>query len=141
LTGIYKQSLGIDLKVEEMEFGAFLAQAQGGNAPPAFVLGWGADYPDPENFLDILFHTGSRINRTNYSNPQVDALLDQARVEKDIDKRFKLYNQVEQLIINDTAWVPLAFAKVIVLQREYVTGIVEPGEGVRYYYPLKVKRP
>src|SRR5262249_1562970 len=75
LTGIFKQNLGMDLKVEEREWGAFLAEGQGGNAPPAYVLAWGADYPDPQNFVDILFHTGSKNNRTNYHNPQVDALL------------------------------------------------------------------
>lgn len=140
LTGIFKQSLGIDLKVEEMEFGAFLAEVQRGNAPPSYVLSWGADYPDPQNFLDILFHTGSRNNRTNYHNAEVDALLDQANVERDFDKRMKLYNQSEQLIINDTAWVPLAFGKNYWLQREYVEGTVDTPMGLLYYYSITSKR-
>ena len=138
LTGIYKQSLGIDLTVEEMEWGAFLAQVQRGNAPPAYVLAWSADYPDPQNFLDILFHTGSKNNRTNYHNEQVDKLLDQGAVEPDFDKRMKIYNQAEQMIVDDTPWVPLAFGEEHLLQRAYVQGAVRTPMGMLYYYPIKV---
>ena len=72
-----------------------------------FSLGWGADYPDPENFLDLLFHSDSDGNRTNYSNPEVDAVLEQARVEQDTTRRFELYNQVEEMILEDAPWVLL----------------------------------
>ena len=48
-----------------------------------FSLGWIADYPDPQNFLDIKFHSDSRNNETGYSNPEVDELLDQARARAD----------------------------------------------------------
>jgi peptide/nickel transport system substrate-binding protein/oligopeptide transport system substrate-binding protein len=138
LTGIYKQSLGLDLTVEEMEWGAFLAQVQRGNAPPAYVLAWGADYPDPQNFLDILFHTGSKNNRTNYHNEQLDKLLDQAAVEPDFDKRMKVYNQAEQLIVDDTPWAPLAFGQDYVLQRPFVQGTVRTPMGLLYYYPIQI---
>jgi ABC-type transport system substrate-binding protein len=138
LTGIYKQNLGLDLTVEEMEWGAFLAQVQRGNAPPAYVLAWGADYPDPQNFLDILFHSGSKNNRTNYHNEAVDQLLDQAATESDFNKRMALYNQAEQLIVDDTPWVPLAYGQSWVLQREYVQGAERTPMGLLYYYPIKL---
>ena len=138
LTGIYKQNLGLDLTVEEMEWGAFLAQVQRGNAPPAYVLAWGADYPDPQNFLDILFHTGSKNNRTNFHDEKVDQLLDQAAVERDFDKRMALYNQAEQMIVDDTAWVPLAFGQSWVLQRDYVRDAVRTPMGLLYHYPIKI---
>ena len=57
--------------------------------------------------MDILFHSESSNNHTNYSNPQVDALLEQARTETDKALRFRLYQQVEQLIVDDAPWVPL----------------------------------
>jgi oligopeptide transport system substrate-binding protein len=138
LTGIFKQNLGLDLTVEEMEWGAFLAQVQRGNAPPAYVLSWGADYPDPQNFLDILFHTGSKNNRTNYHNDAVDQLLDQAATERDFNKRMGLYNQAEQMIVDDTAWVPLADGQSWVLQRDNVQGAVRTPMGLLYYYPIKL---
>ena len=138
LTGIYKQNLGLDLTVEEMEWGAFLAQVQRGNAPPAYVLAWGADYPDPQNFLDILFHTGSKNNRTNYHNEKVDQLLDQAATERDVDKRMSLYNQAEQMIVDDTPWVPLAFGQRWLLKREYVQDVELTPMDLLYYFPIKI---
>jgi ABC-type oligopeptide transport system substrate-binding subunit len=43
-----------------------------------FFTGWVADYPDPENFLDILFHTGSSGNYGGFSSRELDTLLERA---------------------------------------------------------------
>jgi len=72
-----------------------------------FRIGWIADYPDPENFLDVLFHSKSSINHGSYRNLEVDTLLEQARVEPDEATRFRLYNRIEQMILDDAPWVPL----------------------------------
>jgi ABC-type oligopeptide transport system substrate-binding subunit len=61
------------------------------------------DYPDPENFADALFRTGASQNDGKYSNPAVDALLDRARTERDVAKRMQLYQQAEQIIVDDAA--------------------------------------
>ena len=70
-------------------------------------LSWSADYPDPENFLDGLFYSKSSNNNTKYSNLEVDALLEQARVEQDQALRFNMYHRIEQMIMDDAPWVPL----------------------------------
>ena len=70
-----------------------------------FSLGWIADYPDPENFLDLLFHGESQNNHTAYSNPEVNRLLEEARTERDRERRFEIYNQAEQMILDDAPWV------------------------------------
>ena len=72
-----------------------------------FEIGWTADYPDPHNFLDILFHSRSSANHMGYHNPQVDKLLEQARVEREEDRRVELYHRAEQMILDDAPWVPL----------------------------------
>ena len=72
-----------------------------------FRIGWGADYPDPENFLDILFHSESDNNHSGYNNLEVDSLLERARVERNREARFALYNQAEQMILDDAPWIPL----------------------------------
>ena len=72
-----------------------------------FELGWVADYPDPENFLDLLFHSESSLNHMAYSNREVDGLLEQARVERDQERRFGLYQRAEQFILTDAPWIPL----------------------------------
>ena len=70
-------------------------------------LGWEADYPDPQDFLDILFHSESSLNHGAYSNLAVDEVLEEARVEQDPVARMSLYRQAEQMIVDDAAWVPL----------------------------------
>ena len=74
-----------------------------------YELGWVADYPDPQNFLEILFHSDSAQNHGGYSNPEVDALLDEARGTQDDAERVALYKQAEQLILDDAVWIPLTF--------------------------------
>ena len=72
-----------------------------GHSGQIFSGNWCADYPDPENFADVLYHTGSQQNTGNYSNPALDAILDQARTEQDVTKRMQLYQQAEQMIVHD----------------------------------------
>ena len=85
-----------------------------------FATGWIADYPDPQNFLDVLFHTGAKYNTGNYSNPNVDTMLDQAGIESDETKRFKLYQQAEQTMVDEAACLPLWFGKTYLLIKPYV---------------------
>ena len=100
----WRQELGIEIDVQQTEWATFL-QDVNDRKYQMFSLGWIADYPDPENFLDLLFRTGSQNNNTNYSNLEVDRLLAEAAVERDRERRFQLYNQVEQMIVDDAPWV------------------------------------
>ena len=98
--------LGIRVEIQQTEWATFLQDLHGRRFQ-LFSIGWGADYPDPENFLDVLFHSQSDNIHTNYNNPTVDALLERARVEPDQTTRFELYNQAEQTILDDAPWLPL----------------------------------
>ena len=102
----WQEVLGVEVEIQQTEWATFLQDLQA-RRYHMFKLGWGADYADPENFLDILFHSKSENNHTNYNSPEVDALLEQARVEPDQDTRFKLYNRIEQMILDDAPWVLL----------------------------------
>ena len=75
------------------------------------VVGWIADYVDPQNFLDIKFHSESGNNETGYSNPEVDDLLERARTEQDEATRLGLYQQAEEIIVQDAPWIPLFHQK------------------------------
>ena len=105
---MWERNLGITAEFQQTEFATFLKDLHKGRFQ-MFDIGWIADYPDPENFLDILFHSDSSNNHTHYSNPEVDALLMKARVETDEAARYELYNQAEQMILDDAPWVPLWF--------------------------------
>jgi oligopeptide transport system substrate-binding protein len=115
LVAMYRDSLGVEIQVEQSE--NILA-----GAPQFFSMGWIADYPDPEDFLDILFHSESDLNHTRYSNPRVDELLEEARIETDSQRRTQLYLQAEEMIVADAPWVPLWHSVDYVLTRPYVKG-------------------
>jgi len=100
----WRQELGIEVDIQQTEWATFL-QDVNDKKYQMFSLGWIADYPDPQNFLDVLLHSESQSNHTNYGNPEVDRLLEEARTERDRARRFELYNQVEQMIIDDAPWV------------------------------------
>ena len=89
----------------------------------AYVLSWIADYPDPANFLEAMFHTGSPDNYLNYSNPEVDARLDAAKVEPDGERRAELYLEAQQLIVDDGVLIPLYHDVEYALVKPWVNGL------------------
>ena len=109
------EARGVESQVEQSD-DIFVEQ------PQFFSMGWVADYPDPEDFLDILFHSRSSLNHCRYSNPQLDQLLEQARVEQNAQRRMQLYQQAEALILQDAPWVPLLHSVDYVLTKPYVKG-------------------
>jgi len=123
----YKTNLGIEIAVEQTPWPQFLEGLGQPDLPyQMYQLGWIADYPDPQNFLEILFHTDSSQNHGGYSNPEVDDLLDKARGTLDVEERLQLYQQAEQLILEDAAWVPLYFGVENWLVQPYVQGFQIP---------------
>ena len=106
---MWERNLGITAEFQQTEYATFLKDLHKRRFQ-MFDIGWIADYPDPENFLDILFHSQSSNNHTNYDNPDVDRLLVEARVETDENARLVLYNQIEQIILDDAPWIPLWYS-------------------------------
>jgi oligopeptide transport system substrate-binding protein len=129
----YEQNLGVEINVEEMPWDEFLQDLDRPDNPyQMYLLGWIADYPDPQNFLEILFHSESAQNHGGYSNPAVDALLDEARGVQDAQERLALYQQAEQLILDDAACIPLYFDVENWLVKPYVRNYQIP--------PIKVPK-
>ncbi len=107
IIAMWEQELGVQVEIQQVEWATYLQDLNKQKHQAFAGLGWEADYPDPQDFLDILFHTDSGINHGAYSNPDADKILEEARVEPDVDRRVQLYRQAEELIVNDAAWVPL----------------------------------
>ena len=103
----WEEQLGITMDLLQTEWATYLQDLQDRRFQIFGGLGWIADYPDPENFLDGLFHSESSNNHTHYSDPELDALLERARVEQDREARFALYHEAEQAILDGAPWVPL----------------------------------
>jgi oligopeptide transport system substrate-binding protein len=117
----WQQNLGVEISVRQLETDNFLYNVKQ-EKDEMFVTGWIADYPDPHNFLDILFHTGSEVNFSEYSNPTLDILLDQAAIEQNEITRLNMYQQAEQMIVDDAPCLPLFHGANYILVESYVKG-------------------
>jgi oligopeptide transport system substrate-binding protein len=121
---MWQQNLGVTITVENLEPDKYYDLLYSGQHGQLFSSGWCADYPDPENFSDVLFHTGAQQNIGNYRNPALDAILDQARLEQDVTKRIQLYQQAEELIVQDAPALFMMHGVSYELVRQNVKGFV-----------------
>lgn len=115
----WQQNLGVNVSVRQLEPDDFLYNLEG-EKDEMFMLGWVADYPDPHNFLDNLFYTGNENNVFDYSNPELDSLLDQAAIEGDEVTRLTMYQQAEQEVVSEAPCLPLWFGTNYILVKPYV---------------------
>ena len=95
-----------------------------------YISVWGADYPDPQNFLSQQLRTDVGNNNGHWSDPDFDKLVDQADIERDQAKRMTLYNQAEQIAIDKVGWLPLYNGKGTILIRPNVKGLVYTAQGL-----------
>ncbi|MBN1580484.1 MAG: peptide ABC transporter substrate-binding protein [Anaerolineae bacterium] len=127
LAAMYQEVLGVEIEVQVVDWGVFLTGLDA-QQYQMFSLGWIADYPDPQNFVDLLFHSNSAYNHSAYSNIELDALVEAARVEQDNEKRMQLYRQAEALLIEDAPWIPLYHSGGYYLVKPYVKDLVITGQ-------------
>ena len=105
IADMWRQHLGLEVELQASEYSAYLRELRQGTFQ-MYSAGWAADYPDPEDFLDKLFHSESEQNEQGYNDPEVDRLLEEAREEQDFEARRALYKQVEQKILDDAIIIP-----------------------------------
>ena len=117
----WRENLGVEVTVRQLEPERFLYNLKE-EKDEMFYIGWVADYPHPQDFLDVLFHSGNDNNYGEYSNPEVDDLLERAGVEQDSSLSLALYQQAEQLLVDDAACIPLWFGQNYILVKPYVIG-------------------
>jgi oligopeptide transport system substrate-binding protein len=115
----WRDNLGVEVKVRQLEPERFLYNLME-EKDEMYDMGWIADYPHPQDFLDILFRSGADNNHGEYSNAAFDDLLDMAAVETDYDRSLELYRQAEQLLVDDAACLPLWFGRNYILVKPYV---------------------
>lgn len=106
------------------------------NKAPVFMRAWYADFPDPDNFLGILFHSKSKYNYMAYHNPEVDRLLDRAKAERDYLKRMEMYRKIEGIVLEDAPIIPMVNHLFQMAYQPYVRGIEVNALGGPYI-PMK----
>ncbi|GAB4503539.1 MAG: ABC transporter substrate-binding protein [Anaerolineales bacterium] len=124
LAQMWQQTLGVQITVENLEPNYYYDHIYAGQHGQIFGGGWCADYPDPENFADVLFHSASHQNNGGYANPQLDTLLEAARVERDVTRRIEMYQQAEQIIVDDAPVLFTVHWLAYQLVKPYVKGYI-----------------
>lgn len=102
------KAIGIETELEGMEWAQYLDKLDAKDYEMG-RLGWIADYPIMDNFLYPLFKSDSGDNYTGYSNPDIDAKLEEARRTTDDAARIELYREIERTLGEDTPLIPLMF--------------------------------
>ncbi|MGH8022368.1 MAG: ABC transporter substrate-binding protein, partial [Limisphaerales bacterium] len=121
------RQVGIDVSLRPANFTAFDYEATTRHQIPCGLFAWFQDYPDPSDFLDVLFN-GEYITETDcnnssfYNNPAVNALLDRARGSMDEEERTRLFRKAESRIMEDAPWVPLIHEIIPILYNPRVHG-------------------
>ncbi len=123
--------LGLKVDVNIVEWKSFTPQRRAGNYQVARD-GWVMDYNDPSNILELAL-TGNGNNNSKYSNPEFDALMGKAATEKDPQTRFGYLHQAEDVIMKDTAMVPLLYYNDFYLQSDKITGSWHSPDGFWHF--------
>lgn len=91
-----------------------------------FKKSWVADYADEENFMSLFYSKNfapAGFNFFHYKNPEFDVLFEKALVEKDLAAKTELYQQLDQMIVDDAPIIPLYYDQVIRLVSHNIEGI------------------
>jgi oligopeptide transport system substrate-binding protein len=114
--------------VENQEFQVYLKTllptSPDEEKPHVYRLGWCADYPDANNWLNEVFHSRSTQNSSKYSNPEFDALVEQAAFEADSATREDLYAQAETIFVEDLPIAPIYYYTYVRLYKPWLTNVV-----------------
>jgi ABC-type transport system substrate-binding protein len=121
LTEMWESALGVTIEtqlIDPLQYPRAVAEDHG----HLFVLPWCAEYPDPQNVLDVLFHSEGPVNYGGYQNAQVDELLEAARTEPETAVRLEHYQEAEHLLLQDAPALPVVHPLTHVLVKPYVRG-------------------
>lgn len=127
LVAKYKEVLGIDIALNPVESTTYTALTKDVNtAPQMFILGWCADYPDPQNWLSVYWKSSSSFaSRIGYASTDLDTLLNQADSTIDPTERMQYYADAQKML-TDTAPVAYMWNNVnAYLVKPWVKGVVQ----------------
>ena len=128
LREVAAQELGLEIDAIEVGWPDFLT-GLAERRFPAYSLYWGADYPDPESLIDMLFGERSVENYTGYANPDLELLLSEARLVTGAE-RAAVYARANQLLVDDAALIPLYHPVGYTLTRPGLAGVSATPMGI-----------
>ncbi len=133
----WQRVLGVSVKADPIEFNHLLTEITAATNNPNGLQFWGiawiADYPDPQDWLTLQFDKGVPNNAWNYGqNHSADAIqqqvvqtsLESADTNPDENARVQAYQNAEQQLINDVAWLPMEQVQAAYVLKPYVQGLI-----------------
>jgi oligopeptide transport system substrate-binding protein len=120
---MWKQAFpGYPIKSSSIDFCGLISVIPSPNVPQVFATAWIADYADPQDWLSLQFAPGAINNFSTVDVPAADALMSKADSELDSNQRIALYNQAEQLLVMNVAWIPIGQSLAFYDLRSWVSG-------------------
>jgi peptide/nickel transport system substrate-binding protein len=114
------KEVGIDMVIEPVDVSVWFDRFVNGDYQ--ITSAYQERTVDPDNFYALVLRSGGLINTTAYSNPELDALVDEARTMTDFDTRFDLYRQIREIVAQDAPLVFAHYETINYLMRKNVCG-------------------
>lgn len=91
-----------------------------------FMKSWLGDYPDAENYLALFYSPNfspAGPNKTHFKNARYDQLYEQAKLEQNLEKRWKLYQEMDKIVVEECPVIVLFYDEVLLLSQNNVVGL------------------
>jgi oligopeptide transport system substrate-binding protein len=118
----YKNLLGLPVEIETVERATHIKAMNAGEVP-FFHWGWSAGYPDALYFLSQVWYGPSVYNRSRWQNDEFDRLIEQAQAQPDNQERYAIYQQAEQVLLDDWGTCPTTVRMQIAAVKPDVKGV------------------
>lgn len=117
--------LGIQLVVRATDYNRFQEKMRKGDAQ-IFDWGWNADYPDPENFLFLLYGPNKKVghdgeNASNYDNPEFNRLFERMKNMENTPERTRIIDQMLEIVRRDSPWIWGMHPKQFLLEQAWMS--------------------
>ena len=143
MISMWQNVLGISVTADPVDYNTLLAEvtAATNNAHGLqfWGLAWVAEYPDPQDWLTRQFDAGALNNSMNYGQNTSNDAAEQQAIQQQLEHadadfqqntRLQSYQQAEQQLVNDVAWMPMEQVTQIFLRKPYVVGMVDNAQGL-----------
>jgi len=128
LQAMWQGALGIQVKLRSVDLNAYNDETAKHLVQFGFTQ-WGADFPDPYDWLALNLLSTASNNNGEWNNPEFDQTIAQAE-KMSGDARIALYNKAEQIAIEDVGWLPLDHQALAAVIPSYVHGIILNSNGL-----------
>lgn len=129
-------AIGIRVKLQTKDWAAYIADRRKQPGYQSFMMGWTADYGDPDSFYYAHFGPGATDDIGNWKSDRVFTLLNQARAASDRATRARLYAEVDTVLHKEALRLPIVHSQPLLAQRQNITGWIpsplgsDPFEGI-----------